>query len=79
MLKKYEKTQQRVINNGMTANLSLRHVYEKLAHQLPKLSSHSKDKCKIFGFGNKFGRISRRDQGRKTLTEMFVNNAKANN
>ena len=42
MLKKYEKTHQRVINSRMTANLSLRHVYEKLTDQLPKLCSIKK-------------------------------------
>ena len=33
----------------------------------------------MISFGNKIGKTSKRDQGRNTLTEMFLNNAMANN
>ena len=46
MLQKYEKTHQRVLNSGMAANLSLRHVYERLLQHLPNLSSSMENQQK---------------------------------
>ena len=62
----------------MAANLSLRHVYERLLQQLPKLSTSMENQQKkakfCSGCINQGGNL----QGRNTLAEMFVNNARAN-
>ena len=63
----------------MAANLSLRHVYERLLQQIPKLSTSMENQQKKAKFCSRcINRGGENLHGRKTLTEMFVNNAMAN-